>query len=397
MLSKTQPHGEGMIRVLHVHTMPIVSGSGINTFLSMKGVDPERFISSLACAPGGRLMDLVREHGMQAVPFPSFVQPVSPRNDLRALWELTRHLRRERYDIVHTHNSKTGFIGRLAARLAGVPAVVHTVHGFAFHESETPIRRWLFRTLERLAAPWADHTIFISKPLVEWARQESILKNGAPHSVVYSGIDLDHFHPVDANEKQRLRERLGLKPDHFVAGIVSKLWEGKGHDTLLTAFAQVIQQFPQARLLVVGEGYLRPQLERLAADLGIADKVIFTGFMQDVRPAAGAMDVSVLPSLFEGMGRVLLEAGAMGLPVVASRVGGIPDVVADGQTGLLVPPSEPKPLAQALCRLFGDPGYARTLGSQALARTGEHFSATAMAREIQKIYLDVLERKGVSA
>ncbi len=376
-------------RVLHVHTLPVVSGSGINTFLSMRGLDPARWEASLACAPGGRLEDLVRESGMAFVPVPDLVQPVDPLRDLRAALALRRVIRSGGYDLVHTHNSKAGFVGRLGAHWAGTAKVVHTVHGFAFHDQEPPARRALFRFLERRAARWCDHMIFISRPLQDWAGRERIVCPGG-QSVIYSGIEPERFAPAGPDERAALRDRWGLPRDAPVAGIVSKLWEGKGHDTLLGALAGLRRRLPGARLLVVGEGELRPRLEALATELGVREAVVFTGFLQDVRPAVGAMDVSVLPSLFEGMGRVLLEAMAMGLPVVASRVGGIPDVVDDGVTGLLVPPGDGPALTRALETMLTDGALAARMGAAGRARVDERFGARAMAASIEKVYLDLL-------
>ncbi|MCK9240105.1 glycosyltransferase family 4 protein [Desulfocurvus sp.] len=376
-------------RVLHVHTLPVVSGSGLNTFLSMRGLDPARWEAVLACAPGGRLEDLVRGAGLGFVPVPDLVQPVAPGRDVRAVLTLAAHLRRERYDVVHTHNSKAGFVGRLAARLAGVPRVVHTVHGFAFHDREPAHRRALFRALERRAARWCARMIFISRPLMDWAARENIVCPGGC-ALIPSGIELERFRPVDPARRAALRARWGVAPGAPVAGIVAKLWEGKGHDVLLDAFAAVRRELPGAVLMVVGEGHLRAGLEARAEALGLSGAVVFTGFLDDVAPAVGAMDVSVLPSLFEGLGRVLLEAMAMGLPVVASRVGGIPDAVADGLTGLLVPPGDAGALAGALLAVLGDPALAARMGAAGRARVGERFEARAMAASIEREYLALL-------
>lgn len=380
-------------RVLHVHTLPVVSGSGINTFLSMRGLDPDEWRVDLACSPGGRLEDLVREAGMGFVPFQDLVQPVAPAHDTLAVLRLAAYLRRTRYDVVHTHNSKAGFVGRLAARLAGAPCVVHTVHGFAFHDQEPPLRRALFRTLERRAARWCHHMIFISNPLAEWAGREGIRCPGG-HSVIPSGIELDRFAPAADAERAAQRRRFGIAEDAPVVGIVSKLWPGKGHDVLLEALPAVRAAVPGAVLLVVGEGELRPALERRARELGVADAVVFAGFLHDVRPACAAMDLSVLPSLFEGMGRVLLEAMAMGLPVVASDVGGIPDVVVHGGTGLLVPPGDRLALTNAICDILMDKDRAARMGAAGRSRVDHRFGARAMAESIERVYRDLLGETG---
>ena len=258
------------IRVLHFHTLPVVSGSGINTYLTMKQTPPERYRVALACAPGGRLVELVRTAGMEVHEIPSLVQPLRPARDVAALWSMVRLLRRERIEIVHTHNSKAGFLGRLAGRLARTPVVVHTVHGFAFHDAESVWRRLLFRSLERVAADWAHHTIFIPQPLIDWAAREGILRPGR-YSKIYSGIDVETFRRHAAADPTPVRRSLGLGPRDRVIGLVSKLWEGKGHKVALEALARLRPEVPEARLLLVGEGPLEPELRRRARALGVED------------------------------------------------------------------------------------------------------------------------------
>ena len=184
-----------MIKVLHIHTLPIISGSGINTFLSMKGTKSDTMSMALACAPGGPLLDLVRDEGMEVITFPDLVQPIAPIKDISAVINLYRYLRKSRYHVVHTHNSKAGFVGRLSAKLAGVPVIIHTVHGFAFHDQEPLWRRILFRNLERMASKWCDKMIFISGPLIDWALREKITSAGK-FLKIYSGIDPDLFQPA---------------------------------------------------------------------------------------------------------------------------------------------------------------------------------------------------------
>ncbi len=382
------------IKVLHIHTLPVVSGSGINTFLSMKGLDRQKYQPELACAPAGRLIRLVRDHDMAVRTFNSLVQPIHPAKDLLAVAALTLFLKRNHYHIVHTHNSKAGFIGRLAARLARVPIIVHTVHGFAFHDQEPPWRQHLFRNLECAAYYWCDKMIFISQPLIDWALRERVAR---PEKIVkiYSGIELEKFQPATEAARNRIRKQWGLKKNHKVMGIVSKLWEGKGHADLLRAFAEIRKEIPQARLVIVGEGDLRASLEHQASELKIGDSVIFTGFRDDIPDIVSMLDVAVLPSLFEGMGRVLLEAMAMERPVVASRVGGIPDLVDHGVNGLLVPPEDAGELAAAIKKILLDPQLGREMGRAGQKKVSEQFSADYMAQAIERVYRELMVGKGI--
>lgn len=383
------------VRVLHVHTLPVVSGSGINTYLSMAGLPAARYRMEIACAPGGALLDMIEADGMTVHPVQHLVQPIAPVRDVLALVSLVQVMRRGKYHIVHTHNSKAGFLGRLAARIAGVPVIIHTVHGFSFHQSESAPRRRLFRALERMAAGWCHHMIFISRPLVEWARREGVLKDGQAHSVIYSGINLERFHPVTRSARRHLRRRFGMPPDAPVVGMISKLWPGKGHEVLLRAFAALRERMPRARLLIVGEGDERAHLSHMAKRLGIGGAVVFTGFMSAVEEGIGACDVTVLPSFFEGMGRVLLESMAMGVPVVASNVGGIPDIVHHLENGLLVPPGDARALSRALHYMLRDTNRLATYGQAGRRSVLGRHSSEMMCRAIEDVYRRHLREKGL--
>ena len=384
-----------MIRILHIHTLPIVSGSGINTFLSMQGMDKTLYEVDLACAPGGRLISLVEENHMEVRTFKNMVQPLRPFKDTLALIDLTAFLRKNPYHIVHTHNSKAGFLGRLAAKLVGVPVIVHTVHGFAFHDEEPLWRQMLFRNLERLASRWSDRMIFISQPLIDWALKDHIVGEDKI-TKIYSGIQLDKFHPVKSEEKDQIRSKWSLQKEEAVVGIVSKLWEGKGHTVLIEAFKLLKEKIKDAKLVIVGEGYLYDELFRRVGNNGLRDSVLFTGFQMDVSEIIATFDVAVLPSFFEGMGRVILEAMAMEKPIVASRVGGIPDLIDQGINGLLVRPGDARELADALERVLSDNGLAKRLGREGRKRIKDQFSADVMVRSIEELYRELLARKGIA-
>jgi glycosyltransferase involved in cell wall biosynthesis len=384
-----------MIRILHIHTLPIISGSGINTFLSMHGMDKTLYQVELACAPGGRLISLVQENHMEVRTFKNLVQPLHPFKDTLALLDLAVFLRRNPYHIVHTHNSKAGFLGRLAAKLAGVPVIIHTVHGFAFHDEEPLWRQMLFRNLERLGSRWSDKMIFISQPLIDWALKDHIVGE-EKITKIYSGIQLDKFQPVKSEEKERIRSKWALEKEEAVVGIVSKLWEGKGHSVLIEAFKLLKKKIKNAKLVIVGEGYLYDELFRRVNNNGLRESVLFTGFQMDVSEIIATFDVAVLPSFFEGMGRVILEAMAMEKPVVASRVGGIPDLIDQGINGLLVRPGDVKELADTLEKVLSDNKLARKLGREGRKRIQDQFSADVMVRSIEKLYRELLARKGIA-
>jgi glycosyltransferase involved in cell wall biosynthesis len=384
-----------MAKVLHIHTLPVISGSGLNTFLTMEGLKKQGYEPALACAPSGKLNSLVAGRGMRVIPFKRLVQPLHPLKDCLAVLDLTLFLKRNDYPIVHTHNSKAGFVGRLAAKLAGVPVIVHTVHGFSFHDQERPWRRRLFRNMERLASRWCDHMIFISQPLMDWAFRERI-GHKEKTTKIYSAIELDRFQPVPEQEKKDLRRKWGLDPEDAVVGMVSKLWDGKGHALLLDAFQEIRKTRSGAKLVIVGEGYLLKDLRTRVDQYGMDGSVLFTGFQEDVAPLIATFDVAVLPALFEGMGRVLLEAMAMGKPVVASRVGGIPELVEHGVNGFLVRPGQKDDLREAILRVLTDRSLAMAMGKAGREKTKNRFGAPAMVKAIDDLYRVLLSRKGVS-
>ena len=236
--------------------------------------------------------------------------------------------------------------------------------------------------------------IFISQPLIDWALRERIVGE-EKISKIYSGIQLDLFHPVKRDVKMEIRKKWKLNQKEAVVGMVSKIWEGKGHVTLIEAFKLLRRQIKDAKLVIVGEGYLYNELLGLVNMNGLRDSVLFTGFQMDVSEIIATFDVAVLPSFFEGMGRVLLEAMAMQKPVVASRVGGIPDLVEHGINGLLVRPGNVKELADALERILSDKRLANRMGREGRKTIKEQFSSDVMVQSIEKVYRGLLARKGI--
>ena len=371
------------LRILHVHTLPIVSGSGINTALTMQGSSACGAEVGLASAPGGKLEALVREAGMPFYPIRNFVSELSPFKDLHALWQLDRLLAREKFDLVHTHNSKAGFLGRLAARRNRVPIVIHTVHGFAFHEAENWVFRHLFILLERMAARWCDQMIAISQPMLEWAQREKI---APPEKFVkiYSGIEVERFR--NQPPRPELKSRFGIEAEETVIGVVSKLWEGKGHEHLIDAMARLLDSGHRLKLLIVGEGYLEEKLREKVKHLGIEKAVVFTGFWSNVPEITALLDVSVLPSFYEGMGRVVLEAMAAGKPVVATRVGGLTELVEDQVSGYLIPPGDVSALVKRLESLITNPDLRQKMGQKGAQRIQQEHSAETMVKMIHQVY-----------
>jgi glycosyltransferase involved in cell wall biosynthesis len=378
-----------------VITRLIVGGAQENTvatvgFLHRRGIRCE-LLTGCETGPEGDIFDEAHATGALVRTMPELVREVQPLKDIRALFGLVRLMRRGRYTIVHTHSSKGGIIGRLAARLAGVPIVIHTVHGYAFNQYHSAFERQVYRWLEWLCGRLTDHIIVISRPLLERTLRNRIASSPRL-SVIHSGIDVQQY--AGERDHRAARQIVGAPANARVLGCVARLVEGKGHDDLLRAFALVHAQRPDTHLVLVGDGPLRSELEQQARDSGIAGAVTFLGLRRDVPQLLPAFDVFILMSLWEGMGRVLLEAMASGCPVVATRVDGIIDLVEDGANGILVEPRDAEGAAAALVRLLDDPALHARLVESGRRFVGEQYSAERMCADILALYERLLAQPG---
>lgn len=379
------------IRILQVVTRLAVRGVPKHVLDLAANLNPERYeVEVLAgrSEPGeGELWAEARERGIKTWYVPALQRKVDPIADLKAYADIRRRLREGSYHIVHTHISKAGILGRLAARRAGVPVVVHTYHGQVEEVSGRSLKSYLFRACERCAARWTDRIVAVSEETVKECLRRGIGKP-AQYRVIHNGIDLAPF--LERCSAPAARVSAGAGP---CLGTIGSLTREKGLEVLLQAFTLLRQRHPQLQLQIVGDGKLRGELQAMARQLGIAESVHFQGIAADVRPWLASFDLFVLPSLQEGLPTVLLEAMAAGRPVVASRVGGIPEVVIDGRTGLLVPAGDPQALAAALDRLLRDPEMRQAMGQAGRERAVQAFGLERMLRQLEKEYEELLSAR----
>ncbi|MCH7909798.1 MAG: glycosyltransferase family 4 protein [Candidatus Hydrogenedentes bacterium] len=385
------------IRVAHVITRLCTGGAQQNTFHTVRLANRERYevdlISGPSGGPEGSIEDEIRAAGGSIIPQPHLLRDVSPVNDLRALSQLTRLMREKRYTIVHTHTSKAGFIGRLAARRAGVPVVVHTPHGNIFDGYFPAWKTKLFVELEGRAARWTDRIIELTQGGIEASLEQGIGRR-EQYASIFSGIDLARYREVNGR-RESLRADLGVSPGDFLVAGVGRLEPVKGFTYFIAAAKLVAETLPQARFVLAGEGSEGDALQTDAASLG--DRFRFLGLRDDVPEVMAAADVLVVPSINEGMGRVVLEAGAVGTPVVASDVGGIPEVLRDSVTGVLVPPESPESIARVLVALAGSPERLERMGIASRAHVIPAFGLERMVEQIEALYEEVLEEKQLDA
>jgi glycosyltransferase involved in cell wall biosynthesis len=403
------------IRVLHVITRMVKGGAQKNTLATVASLNGSGWESTLATGPAlgpeGSLEPECRAAGVRLLRVPELVREISPRNDLVALRRLVTLLRKERPHIVHTHTSKAGILGRIAARQARVPVVIHTPHGHVFHSYEGRVKTQIFIRAEQACAPLTHRLVALTGSELREHLEVGVGKHGR-WTTVHSGVD---FGPFEAARglRETVRAELGLREAAFVLGTVGRLVPVKGQHYLVEAFARLGAAHPGLHLLMVGDGPLRDDLTAQARALGLTVRpcpeggqppapppgdrpvIHMLGLRHDVPRLLAALDLFVLPSLNEGMGRVLVEAMALELPCVASDVSGIPDVVDDGTTGLLVPPQDSGALARALATLLHDPDRAREMGRAGRRKAVPEFSVERMVEKLADLYTELLQERGV--
>jgi len=396
------PHLDRRTSVIHIITRLDRGGSARNTFLTALGHDRKRFRVGLVhgrslpptaeeAARTKADLNLLSQAGVNVFEEPTLVREVRPILDAWAMLALWRLLRRERPAIVHTHTSKAGVVGRLAAWLARVPVVIHTPHGHIFYGYYGPFLSTVVCFAERLLARLTDRIV----TLTDRGAEEHVRFHVAgteKFTTIHSGIDLAYFRSVQVDPTVK-RKGLGLPPEGPIVGTVGRLVPIKGLEWLLKAAPRVLAEFPQACFVIIGEGPLLGELKELTTELGISPHVVFLGTRHDVPECLAALDLFVLPSLNEGMGRALVEAMAVGCPVVATRVGGIPDVVADGTTGLLVPPRDDRALAEAILTFLRDRSRRAAYGEAARRHVDGRFDVETMVHSIERLYDEVWQEK----
>jgi glycosyltransferase involved in cell wall biosynthesis len=343
-----------------------------------RGEDSMAFVADARDVPVIRIDELGRE--------------ISPLRDLVATFRLARLIRRERPQILHTHTAKAGTVGRVAALLAGSrrpPIVVHTFHGHVLRGYFGPLRSLFFRLLERWLASRTTALIAVSPQV----RDDLVSLGIAPRerfAVIRLGIELDERIALTQNGRIESRRYLGIPDDRFAVGWIGRMTAVKRTDDVLVAFKSLRDSGVEATLCMVGDGPDRPGLEQRAHDLGIVRDTVFLGYQEDVAPFYAAFDALVLPSSNEGTPVSVIEALGAGRPVVATRVGGVPDVVRDGEDGFLVEPGATEELAERLAQLARDPVLRERMGTQGRERVLPRYAVERLVDDVDRLYRSLL-------
>jgi len=373
----------------------IIGGAQENTLFTCEDQhrdhgDEVTLITGPALGPEGSLMDRARQCGFRIVEMDSMRRSIHPWRDWQAYRQLIRVLRDLRPDIVHTHSSKAGIIGRAAAAKLGIPTV-HTIHGASFHRGQSALAFRLYQMLERHAARWTDAFISVCDALTAQYVAAGVASEGQ-FTTVYSGMTVEPFlNPP--RSRAEVRAELGLSDEHVAVAKVGRLFHLKGHEYLIRAARQVIDQHPNVRFVLIGDGILRQQFEQQIADLGLSEHFILTGLVPPDRipELINACDIVAHTSVWEGLARVLPQGLLAGKPVVSYDIDGAPEVVLNGETGFLLPVESIEELADALCQLVASPELRNRLGTAGRERCREIFCHRYMTERIREVYQRVLD------
>jgi len=335
----------------------------------------------------GTLKDEVAARQLSMEIIPNLGREIALAEDIKTLLKLYRLMRQWKPDIVHTHTAKAGFVGRIAARLAGVPLVVHTFHGHVFHGYFGRAKTRFFIELEKICARMSDRIITISDRL-----KTEILEFGITNpehiQIIPLGLELNRLNAV--SETNRFDAEFGLNPELHLVGAVGRLVPIKNLHLFLDAAAIAHQKNPNLRFILVGDGELRSELETYAEKLQISHAVIFAGWRRDLAQVYADLDAVVISSDNEGTPASLIEAMAAGCPVISTRVGGVPDFVKDGETGRLVPPQDPTALGQAMLNLFADKINTDRMAGQAKTFALKKYNSERLVADMDGLYKNLL-------
>jgi glycosyltransferase involved in cell wall biosynthesis len=387
------------IRILRAIARLNMGGPTLNVSYLTKGLDERGYETTLVAGKLARGEDSMafaaEELGIEVIPVPALHRELSPIYDTVSVKRLVAEIQRVRPHILHTHTAKAGAVGRMAALLAGdarPPVIVHTFHGHVLRGYFDPVRTEIFRETEKFLARHTTRLIAVGPEV----RDDLVaLGVAAPEkfSVIRLGIDLEQRVGGDGGE---LRRRFGIPPERFVVGWVGRMTGIKRVPDVLAAFARLVELGVDAQLVLVGDGPERAQLERRANELGIQRRTLFAGYQRDIGPYWSLFDAFLLPSANEGTPVVAIESLAAEVPVVATRVGGVPDVVRDGTDGFLTEVGDIESIAARLAELARDPALRARMGATAREHVVPRYRVSRLIDDVDELYRELLADAGVS-
>jgi len=385
------------MRIVHVITRLIVGGAQENTILSCRGLRLRGHEVILLTGPEtgaeGDMLAQTVASGVEVEVIRHLRRAIQPVHDVLGLAELVIALKRLKPDVVHTHSSKAGILGRLAGRIAGVPVIVHTIHGLPFFGRQSRFINGVYILAERVAANWAHGIVAVADDMIAQACQARVAPR-KKFTTVYSGLETGAFYR-DAVQGQQMRERLSIPPEVFVVGMVARLAPLKGHEFLLSALDELMVRHGSLWCLLVGDGALRSGIEKRLVKSFWGDRVRLTGLIDpsQVPQMLWAMDMLVHTSLHEGLPRAVVQGLLASLPVVAFDLDGAREVIRAGKTGYLVKPGCLADLVQSMECIISGTGSVRAPSADMRAELAQRFSWQRMVEQLEGLYLSLARKK----
>ncbi len=385
------------IKVIHCITRLILGGAQQNTMETCQHLNKKRFktsiISGNQTGPEGEIIPEVRGKKIPLIIIPELLREPNPVKDIIALKKMVRIFKQQRPHIVHTHSSKAGILGRWAAKIAGVPIIIHTVHGWGHHGHQHPLKRAFFIFLERKSERITDKLIVVSSLNAEKGLKDRIGKRNK-YKTIHSSINLATYQESTC-DIPGLKKQLGLSTERPVVGTVARFSSQKNPGDFVRVAALVKEKMPGVQFMFVGDGPLRKETEEMIKKFNLSQDVILPGLRTDIPDILKCMDVFILTSLWEGLPRVIAQAMASGVPVIANDVDGAREVINHGRNGFLTAPKDVSLMTDLVVKLLQDPDLCGKISEEGKITAQSEFSLTDMISEIERLYESLLAEKSV--
>jgi exopolysaccharide biosynthesis polyprenyl glycosylphosphotransferase len=375
------------IRILYVITLAEVGGAQTHLQSLIEKLDKERFEITIACSFTGPLVDNLRDLGVRVHELPNLKREISPANDIKTLIHLIRFCRKEKFDILHAHSSKAGFLGRVAGYLARVPVIIFSVHGFAFTPESTSVLRKIFMAIEFFCGRISSKVICVSSKDMEYAVKEGIIPADRI-SRIANGVNIERF--AKAGDRQKIRNEFGFSDGEIVVGMVTRLVDAKGCREFIQSAADLTNKYSHVRFLLVGEGPEHDKYSGLKDELKLGNRLILTGVRDDIPDILVGIDIFTLPSYTEALPYAVIEAMSAGKAVIATSVGGIPELITDRKEGLLIEPKDQNALNEKIDELVNDSNLRESLGQAAKKKIEDNYFLEKTVNQTTSLYRNIL-------
>jgi len=385
------------LKILNIITLFSIGGATETVISMAEGLIKKGFIVDIATGPHivseGSMYETAKDKNIQVHTFKNLKREINPFRDLIIIIELANFIRKGNYNIVHTHSSKAGVVGRIAAWLALTPAIVHTVHGLPFHRYQPEIKKKIFIWIEKFSSLFSHKIVAVTQTIIDTMLLYNI-GNQNKYFMIRSAFDTDIYNVDGEEHKSKTRDRFGIKNDDIVIGKIARLSLLKGHKYILNAFKQIANKVPKAKLLIVGNGELEYDLKRFVETNNLTENVIFTGLITppEIPGIIEIMDMLVHTSLLEGLARVLPQAIMMEKPIISFDLDGAHEVILDGKTGYLITPEDENQLAEKIVYLCNNPHLMNQFGKLGKTYIGDQFCSSKMVEQIETLYTNLFKK-----